>query len=562
MIGDLWYKNAIIYSVDVETFMDGNGDGIGDFRGLRSRLEYLASLGITCLWLLPFYPTPNRDNGYDISDFYGVDPRLGDLGDFVAFSREAKMHGLRIIVDLVVNHTSDRHPWFQQARSDPRSPYRDYYVWSEEKPDDADEGMVFPGVQKSTWTYDESAGLYYFHRFHDFQPDLNVHNPAVREQILKVMGFWLELGVSGFRVDAVPFLIERQGKSKGKSKEKAAPEAAHDLLTEMRDFASWRRGDAVLLAEANVTMEELGDYIAGGRRMQLAFNFIANQALFLSLARGDARALHRALEQTLHLDAQAQWGNFLRNHDELDLARLSDEERKFVFSRFGPDPDMQLYGRGLRRRLASMLDGDAKRLALAYSLLVGLPGAPVFWYGEEISMGELLSVDGRESVRTPMQWSNGPSGGFSSGSKLVRPIVEEGRYGYREVNVEAQRHVPHSLLNTIAHLIRARRESPEIGWGSWELLPLHRPEVLALRYTWRGRVLIVLHNFSAEPCDVRCECAGATPQSWADALTGARHTSMQGSLSIQLGPYGFSWLRASGAECLHLQEARPELEPS
>jgi maltose alpha-D-glucosyltransferase / alpha-amylase len=555
VIGDLWYKNAIIYSIDVETFMDGNGDGVGDFRGLRSRLEYLASLGVTCLWLLPFYPTPNRDNGYDVSDYYGVDPRLGDLGDFVAFSKEAEMHGLRIIVDLVANHTSDQHPWFQKARSDPSSRYRDYYIWSQTKPENAEEGLVFPGDQKSTWTYDETAGAYYFHRFYHFQPDLNVHNPDVREEILKIMGYWLELGVSGFRVDAVPFLIERHGASEN--------DPAHDLLTQMREFMSWRRGDAVMLAEANVGMDELKEYFAGGTRIQLAFNFVANQALFLALARGDAAPLRHALGETLHLESRAQWASFLRNHDELDLARLSDEERQFVFSKFGPDPDMQLYERGLRRRLAPMLDGDPARLALAYSLLFTLPGAPVLWYGEEIGMGELLTLEGRQSVRTPMQWSHGHNGGFSTSATLVRPLVTEGPYAFGCVNVAGQRHDPRSLLRTIVHMIHARRECPEIAWGEWKVLDELPSRTLGLSYAWRDTSLIVLHNFTDERSDFTVASPDRRAVHWSNVLTGAQHTSdARGALGISLEPYGFVWLRGVGEAVAQSEQPATEFEPT
>ena len=261
---DLWYKSAVIYSIDVDTFLDGNDDGIGDFRGLIAKLDYLAGLGITCVWLLPFYPSPNRTNGYDVTDFYGVDPRLGTLGDFVTFTREARERGLRVIVDLVVNHTSVDHPWFQQARADRTSPYREYYVWSDERPPDADEGMVFPGQQESTWTYDEQAGAWYFHRFYKHQPDLNVANPRVREEIAKIMSFWLQLGVSGFRVDAVPFLIELRGLD-------APEQQPFDFLGEFRTYLSWRQGDAVMLAEANVVPDEIGDYFGNGHRLQMMF---------------------------------------------------------------------------------------------------------------------------------------------------------------------------------------------------------------------------------------------------------------------------------------------------
>jgi len=394
VIEDLWYKNAVIYCLDVETFQDGNGDGVGDFRGLKRRLEYLAGLGVTCIWLLPFYPSPNRDNGFDITDFYGVDPRHGDLGDFVAFTHHARSHGIRVIVDLVVNHTSDRHPWFRSARASPDSPFRDYYVWSKKKPKGSHKGMVFPGVQKTTWTWDEEARAYYFHRFFPFQPDLNVTHPAVKEEILKIMGFWLQLGVSGFRVDAAPFLVELKG-LEGREHGIKDP---HDLLRDMREFLSWRQGDAILLAEANVPMGGVKAFFGDGDRMQLVFNFQANQGFFQGVVQEDAGPVAKALRTSPRLRETAQWANFLRNHDELDLGRLTDQARAGVFAALGPEPTMQIYGRGLRRRLAPMFGGDMRRLRLAYSLMFSLPGTPVLCTARRSGWGRSCrSRSGRRS---------------------------------------------------------------------------------------------------------------------------------------------------------------------
>src|SRR5919106_1254536 len=331
---DLWYKNAVIYCVDVETFMDSNGDGIGDFPGLSDRLDHIEALGCTCVWLLPFYPSPNRDNGYDVTDFYGMDPRLGTLGDFVAFTHAAHDHGLRVIVDLFANHTSTEHPWFQQARRDPDSRLRDWYVWSKEEPKDLREGLVFPGVQETTWTYDELAEAWYMHRFYPHQADLNITNPAVKKEIEKVMGFWLQLGVSGFRVDAVPFLIEHRGVPD----EHRPTEAPQRYLTDMRDFLAWRKAEAVLLAEANIPMHEVNEYFGvEGDRMHVIFNFLLNQHLFLALAREDAEPIRRVMMDTPNIPPKGQWASFLRNHDEVDLGRLSQSERAECFSAFGPE---------------------------------------------------------------------------------------------------------------------------------------------------------------------------------------------------------------------------------
>ncbi len=541
---NLWYKNAVIYCVDVETFMDSNGDGIGDFGGLADRLDHIEALGATCIWLLPFYPTPNRDNGYDITDFYGVDPRLGTLGDFVAFAHAAEDRGLRVIVDLVANHTSVDHPWFQDARRDPNSPYRDWYVWSKEKPKDIHEGVVFPGVQDTTWTYDEVAGAWYMHRFYKHQADLNIANPQVREEIEKVMGFWLQLGVSGFRLDAVPFLIEYRG-IPADEKPKEDP---HQYLVELRDFVSWRRAEAMLLAEANITMDQVDEYFGpSGDRLHTIFNFMLNQHLFLALARSDAKPIRSIMEKTPPIPPKAQWASFLRNHDELDLGRLTDEERQEVFAAFGPDPDMQAYERGIRRRLAPMLDGDERRLKLAFSLMFSLPGTPVIWYGDEIGMSEDLSLKERNSVRTPMQWSDEPNAGFSTASsdRLTRPVVSEGRFDYRKVNVVAQHDLDGSLMSTVQRLIRTRRACPEIGWGACRILETGDSSVLALRYDWRGETVLLLHNLADKAVSVQVPTDGVSR--WRPLFCNGNDRDMRdASALIPLDGYGYRWFRAEG----------------
>ena len=541
MIDDLWYKNAIIYCLDVEKYVDANGDGVGDFAGLTRRLDYLAGLGVTCIWLQPFYPSPNKDNGYDVSDYYGIHPKHGSLGEFTAFMNHAEQIGLRVIVDLVVNHTSNRHPWFQAARRDPKSPYRDWYVWSKKRPANWNQGMVFPGVQNATWTRDPEAGEYYFHRFYEFQPDLNTWNPAVRAEIMRIMGFWLQLGVSGFRMDAVPFLVERKGAG-------VTPRKDYELLHDMRDFLQWRRRDAVLLAEANVPPDESFEYFGElGDRLQLMLNFPVNQRLFYALATGDIKPLVRALEATYRRPQAAQWVNFLRSHDELDLGRLTPGQRQRVFEAFGPTKDMQLYGRGIRRRLAAMLDNDRRRLELAFSLLFTLPGTPMLQYGDEIGMGDNLSLAERECARTPMQWTSDKHGGFSTAQRTVRPVNSDAVYGYQRVNVEAQRRDPHSLLNWVERKIRMRRECPEISWGDWRIIDAGAPGVLVMRYDFSGQTLLILHNLTARsrvahinPSAVDCQCLIDllwTNDSTADA--NGRH-------SIQLEPYAYRWYRASG----------------
>jgi maltose alpha-D-glucosyltransferase/alpha-amylase len=540
---DLWYKNAVIYCLDVETFMDSNGDGVGDFGGLTDRLDHIEALGATCVWLLPFYPSPNRDNGYDVTDFYAVDARLGTPGDFVAFTRAAHERGLRVIVDLVANHTSIDHPWFQEARRDPNSRYRNWYVWSKEKPENIHEGVVFPGVQETTWTYDEVAQAWYMHRFYKHQADLNIANPEVREEIEKIMGFWLQLGVSGFRLDAVPFLIEYRGLPK----DQQPTGDPHKYLTELRDFISWRRAEAMMLAEANITMEDVDEYFGDGDRLHVIFNFMLNQHTFLALARKDAEPIRRVMAKTPPLPPKAQWATFLRNHDELDLGRLTEEERQEAFGVFGPEPYMQAYERGIRRRLAPMLGGDDRRLKLALSLMFALPGTPVLWYGDEIGMGEDLSLEERNSVRTPMQWSDDPNAGFSTGpsEKLVRPVVSEGDFAYERVNAQAQRDVTGSLLDTVQRLVRVRRACLEIGWGECQVLETDSSGILALRSDWRGGTVITLHNLSEEKAVVRLSPEGVE-QLRLLYCDGEDRAIRKAGEPIEIEAYGFRWFRAGG----------------
>jgi maltose alpha-D-glucosyltransferase / alpha-amylase len=541
VIEDLWYKNTVIYSLDLETFMDSDGDGVGDFAGLAERLDYLQALGVGTIWLAPFQPSPNRDNGYDISDFYGVDPRHGSSGDFVEFMHQATKRGLKVIIDLVVNHTSSDHRWFQLARRDAESALRDWYVWSKKRPANWRSGIVFPGVQEETWSYDKAARAYYYHRFYKHQPDLNMDNPAVRREVRRIMGYWLELGVAGFRVDAVPFVIEstRPGKPQG---------AQHfEYLAEMREFMQWRAGDAILLGEANVLPEDTQPYFGeSGGGIHMMFNFYVNQHLFYALATADPEPLAAALEATRALPPTAQWAQFLRNHDELDLGRLTDEQRARVFARFGPKEDMQLYDRGIRRRLAPML-GNRRQLELAYSLLFALPGTPVLRYGDEIGMGDDLLLPERDAVRTPMQWSDEPQAGFSTARRTVHPLIDSGVYGYERVNVAAQRRDPASLLSWTAQMIRLRQECPEIGWGEWELLPTGAPHTLALGYSWRGRTLLTVHNFADHACEVGLAIKAAGGERLVDLREQAEsRADSDGIHRIALDAYGYRWYRVGG----------------
>jgi trehalose synthase len=540
---DLWWKTAVVYCLDVETFFDGDGDGTGDLRGLAQRLDHLADLGVTCLWLMPFYPTPDRDDGYDITDFYGVDGRLGSHGDLVEVLRTARDRGIRVIADLVVNHTSDQHPWFRAARRSRSSPYRDWYVWRDEPPEEQAE-VVFPDQEDSVWQRDEEAGQYYLHRFYRHQPDLNVANPAVRDEIAKVAGFWLQLGLSGFRVDAVPYFLETLGVEAPED----APADPHDVLRDLSAFLSRRTGDAVLLGEVNLPYEEQVRYFGGngGTELTMQFDFIGMQRLYLSLARGDARPLREALTDRPQLADHCQWANFVRNHDELTLDKLSEDERQEVFAAFGPEPRMQVYDRGLTRRLPPMVDGDPRRIRMVYSLLFSLPGTPVLFYGEEIGMGENLDAEGRHAVRTPMQWDDGPNGGFSTAeaAHLPNPVVEGG-FSPGFVNVAAQRRDPDSLLRFMTMLVRRYRQCPELGWGRPSLLEQPRDAVLAHTVTSGEARVLALHNLAAEPVTVPLRLPDVDGDARLVDLLADGETAVgpDGAVELDLDGYGYRWLR-------------------
>jgi maltose alpha-D-glucosyltransferase/alpha-amylase len=543
-MSDRWYEKAVIYCLDIDTYADSNGDGCGDLRGLIGRLDYLARLGVTCLWLNPIHPSPDRDDGYDVRDFYNVDPRFGTLGDFAELLHQAQDRGIRVIIDLVVNHTSDQHPWFQSARSSPDSPYRDWYVWSESAPPDRRQGMVFPGEQDETWSYDRTAKLWYYHRFYKFQPDLNIRNPEVREEIKRICSFWLQLGVSGFRMDAVPFIIEET--------EPGDPKSPMDFafLTELRQHVQWRRGDAVLLAEANVEPDQLKRFVgdAGGsaNRIHMLFDFMLNARLMLALARRDPEPIIDALRDTPALPVGAQWATFLRNHDEVDLSRLTTEQRHEVFAQFGPEPEMQLYDRGIRRRLAPMLGGDRRRVELAYALQFSLRGTPVLRYGEEIGMGEDLGLPGRNAIRTPMQWSLLPNGGFSTArpSELVRPVVTTPEYGFEQVNVTHQRHDPSSLLSWFERMIRTLREAPEIGSGSCTHVDVPGPAGLLVHRADDGTgAMVFLHNLTDAEVTIDLGSLSGEAEFPNDVLADREYPEVGKFEAVTVGGFGYRWIR-------------------
>jgi maltose alpha-D-glucosyltransferase/alpha-amylase len=506
---DLWWKNAVVYCLDVETFLDSDGDGCGDLPGLIERVGYLAGMGVSCLWLMPFYPSRERDDGYDITDFYGIDGRLGTPGDFAELLRTAADRGIRVIADLVVNHTSDHHPWFRSARSGRDSPFHDFYVWADEKPEEKPGDVVFPDREDSNWAWDEAAGRFYLHRFYSHQPDLNVANPEVRDEIAQVVGYWLDQGLAGFRVDAVPFLLEPVGLPEG------AVEDPHALLRDLRRFMGRRRGDAILMGEVNLPPAQQREFFGDedGDELHMVLSFTVNQAMYLAFAREEAAPLADALRALPPIPPDGQWATFVRNHDELTLDKLSEAERGEVFAAFGPEPEHQLYGRGIRRRLPSMVDGDEDRLRLAYSLAFSLPGTPVLFYGEEVAMREDLALEGRTSVRAPMDW----------------PAAT------------AQRRDTESLLNWMERLIRRRRECPELGWGACTLLETHDPAVLAHRADWDGSAVVAVHSLAAAPRTVSVEVGDV--EAAVDLFAFEELEPRHGRVQVRLGRYGQRWFR-------------------
>ncbi|WP_235925530.1 alpha-amylase family protein [Pontibacter burrus] len=531
---DLWYKRAVVYALDVETFQDSDNDGIGDFQGLISRLDYIATLGITCIWLLPFYPTPNRDNGYDVMDYYNVDKRLGDLGDFAIFIKEANERGMKVIVDLVINHTSDQHPWFQEARRNPNSKYRNYYTWVKEEPEEDIGKPAFADKQDGIWNWDEEAQMFYLHRFYEHQPDLNIANPDVREEIHRIMRFWLMLGVAGFRVDAAHILIQSDTE-----KDKLE---FYDLIEDMREFINTHSQDAVLLAEASGPPHVVGSFFKGKQRMHMMFNFLLNQHVFLALARKEGSPIAKGMRMLPDKDYTSQWLNFLRHHDELNIEDLEKSEQDDIFKVFAPDEDMKIFGRGIRRRLPPILSDNRARMELAYSLLFTLPGTPMIQYGAEIGMGDDLTQPERNSVRTPMQWANALNGGFSDyEGDLIRPIISSGKYSYKKVNVTDQLCDPDSFLNWMERIIRMRRQFPELGSGDFSIIETDNRKVFAHSCSQKF-TLYVVHNLSSQPQKVLIPELQAAEPNLIEVTSNQTYKAPKNG-EVALSAYGYRWFR-------------------
>jgi len=533
-----WYKDAVFYEVHVKAFADGNGDGIGDFAGLTARLDYLKDLGVDCLWILPMYASPLRDDGYDIADFYGIHPAYGTVADFQKFLDEAHARGLRVIADLVMNHTSDAHPWFQASRTDPASPYADYYVWSDTDRRYQEARVIFVDTEKSNWTFDPVRKAYYWHRFFGHQPDLNYDNPAVRAAMLDVMRFWLDRGLDGFRCDAVPYLIERDGTNC-----ENLPET-HAVLREFRRVIDREYGgDRVLLAEANQWPEDVRQYFGDGDEFHMAFHFPLMPRIYMAVRLEERLPIVDILTHTPAIPPSAQWCLFLRNHDELTLEMVTNEERAFMYYAYAQDPEMKL-NLGIRRRLAPLLDNDRRRIELLQSLLLTLPGSPIVYYGDEIGMGDNVHLGDRAGVRTPMQWSPDRNAGFSTADEhtLYLPVITDPVHGYQTVNVAAQSRTPSSLLNTMKRLIAARRSSPAFGRGTMEFLRPRNQRILAyLRHHGRDTLLVVNNLASSSQAvelDLRA-LAGCTP---VEILGQTRFPPIRETpYVLSLGAHGYYW---------------------
>jgi maltose alpha-D-glucosyltransferase/alpha-amylase len=535
----LWFKRAVYYELLVRAFADSNADGVGDFRGLIDRLDYLEWLGVDCIWLLPFNQSPMRDGGYDISDYYDVHPDYGSVEDVREFVAKAHERGMRVIMDLVINHTSDLHPWYQQARSAPDNPFRDWYVWSDNKQRFHDARIIFVDSETSNWTWDDQAGAYYWHRFFSHQPDLNYDNPEVRAEILNVMRFWLDLGMDGFRLDAVPYLFEREGTNC-----ENLPET-HEFLAEVRATIDREYADKVLLAEANQWPEDVIDYFGTEERPEchMCFHFPLMPRMFMALRREQRYPITEILERTPHTPSTAQWGIFLRNHDELTLEMVTDDERDYMWGEYASDPRMKL-NLGIRRRLAPLLNNGRRQMELFCGLLLSLPGSPILYYGDEIGMGDNIYLGDRDGVRTPMQWSGDRNGGFgrSDFAQLYLPPLMDPVYGYAAVNVEAQMRNESSLLHWMRRFVGVRKRWAVFGEGTFEALDAANPSIFAFLRTLDDHVVLCVNNLSrfAQPVELDLRrFEGRTPVE----MLGHVHFPRIGELPylLTMAPHSFHW---------------------
>jgi maltose alpha-D-glucosyltransferase/alpha-amylase len=538
-----WYERAVFYEVLVRGFYDSDGDGIGDLRGLIEKLDYLVWLGIDCLWLLPFYPSPLRDGGYDISDYLSVAPECGTLGDVVALVDEAHGHGIRIITDLVINHTSDQHPWFLESRSSRYNPKADWYVWSDDDRRYADAPIIFLDAERSNWAFDQGREQYYWHRFFSHQPDLNYANPDVADAMLEVVRFWLDLGIDGFRLDAVPYLYEEDG-----TKCENLPET-HAFLRRLRAKIDEAYSGRVLLAEVNQWPSDVADYYGDGDECHMCFHFPLMPRMFMGVRREQRFPITEILAQTPEPPEGCQWGIFLRNHDELTLEMVTDEERDYMYAEYASDPQMRR-NRGIRRRLAPLVENDRGVAELMHALLLSLPGSPVLYYGDELLMGDNIYLGDRDAVRTPMQWTPDRNGGFSRGdfARLYLPPVMDPVYGYGALNVEAETRNPSSFLHWLRRTLAVRRQHRLFATGSFEVLAADNPSVLAFVRAGgkdsedEERTVLCVNNLSrfAQPAALSLDrWEGSVPVELLGRVPFPRIEA--GTYFVTLGPHSFYW---------------------
>ncbi|MGW3294523.1 maltose alpha-D-glucosyltransferase [Streptomyces xiamenensis] len=538
-----WFKRAVFYEVLVRSFQDSNGDGVGDLKGLTSKLDYLQWLGVDCLWLPPFFESPLRDGGYDVSDYGAVLPEFGDLADFVEFVDAAHSRGMRVIIDMVMNHTSDQHRWFQESRRDPQGPYGDYYMWADDDKGYPDARIIFVDTEASNWTFDPVRKQYYFHRFFSHQPDLNYENPAVRKEMIAALRFWLDLGIDGFRLDAVPYLYAEEGTNC-----ENLP-ASHNFLKEVRAEIDRDYPDTVLLAEANQWPEDVvdyfGDYAKGGDECHMAFHFPVMPRIFMAVRRESRYPVSEILAKTPQIPSGCQWGIFLRNHDELTLEMVTDEERDYMYAEYAKDPRMRA-NIGIRRRLATLLDNDRNQIELFTALLLSLPGSPILYYGDEIGMGDNIWLGDRDAVRTPMQWTPDRNAGFSTcdPGRLFLPTIMDPVHGYQVTNVEAAMSSPSSLLHWTRRMVEIRKQNPAFGLGTYAELPSSNPSVLAFLREHGDDLVLCVHNFSrfSQPTELDLRMwEGRHP---VELIGGVRFPAI-GSLPylLTLAGHGFYWFR-------------------
>jgi maltose alpha-D-glucosyltransferase / alpha-amylase len=531
-----WYRNAVFYEVHTRAFYDSNGDGQGDLAGLRQKLGYLKELGVDCIWLLPIYSSPFKDGGYDISDFCNVHPDFGSLDDLKALLASAHECGIHVIMDLVLNHTSDQHRWFQSARADRNSPYRDYYVWSDTDQKYQDARIIFLDTEKSNWTWDEKAGQYFWHRFYSFQPDLNYDNLAVRAEMLGVMDFWLAMGFDGFRVDAVPYLIEREGTSC-----ENLPET-HVFLKEMRQFVDKNYPGRVLLCEANQWPKDVRAYLGEGDEFQLAFQFPMMPRIFMALRKGDYTPIKWALSQTPPIPENCQWCTFLRNHDELTLEMVTEEERQWMWQEYAPDTGMRL-NLGIRRRLAPLLDNDPQKILLAYSLLFSLPGSPVIYYGDEIGMGDDISRPDRDGVRSPMQWDASGNAGFTTSATPYSALIQSEDYSPSRVNVAAAQKDPQSLWSRLHKMIAIRKSHPVLAIGQLIDIPGLPESIAAYLRICDEEKLLIVNNLCDNSQNITLPMPNETAEKVSELFSGREMKITQHQMELFLQPREYLWLK-------------------